>query len=132
MSTQGPFSYFSTNIFQALWVLTEDFFTIGNGDRALVPNFGIMITDSAFPTDVPRGVIIRRAQQTRELGVKLLVIGVGKKPRRADLVEVSGGPQNLLMVTDYYNLRGPVVMNWLLARLKTMSKYHFVESHLLK
>jgi len=69
-----PYARSDTNTSGALRVLRTDAFTPEHGDRAGVPNVGIMVTDG-IPT-VDQNLTIPEAQKCREANIRLFSVGV--------------------------------------------------------
>ncbi len=95
----------TTRIDKALLLARDELLKAKNGARANVPKLLVLLTDGAQTADadaVDPGDI---AAEIRQSGVKLVVIGIGKKVDSKELLHMAGEKSNLYQASNFDELK---------------------------
>lgn len=96
----------TTRIDKALRMARDELFSSKNGARAKVPKLLVILTDGAQTADadaVDPGDI---AKEIRQTGVRVIVIGIGKKVDSKELLHMAGGQKsNLYAASNFDELK---------------------------
>ena len=112
------------NIYQGLWLTYNHLMSFYHGDRTLVQDFALVITDSAFPDGFSRNIITDYATRIRNMGLTIIVVGIGPRVDERDLLSISGTRQNLIMIPSYDHLTDLTVLLDSLAKIKLASEWN--------
>lgn len=94
----------TTRIDKALKLAKREMFTAENGARAGVPKLVVLLTDGSQTRDadaVDPGLV---ADEMRATGVKLIVIGIGSRVDRKELLHLAGGASNVYQASNFDEL----------------------------
>ena len=93
-----------TRIDRALRLAQRQMFTEANGGRAGVPKLLILLTDGsqteASDTEDPVDV----ASEIRAVGIKLVVVGIGRGINRTELIDIADGDANVYESNSFEEL----------------------------
>lgn len=116
----------SANIYSAIWVLHHAMLNRQYGDRPDVVDVAVLITDNGLPANMARNITITGAQQAREAGIGLLVVGIGPRVNLRDLADIAGDANNVVLVESYQVLRNLNIIYQVLGKINNISKYLYV------
>lgn len=94
----------TTRIDKALSMAKSDMFTRENGGRAGVPKLIILLTDGSQTKDADATDPGRIAEELRKMGIKLIVIGIGKNVNGKELLHMAGDVSNVYQASNFDEL----------------------------
>lgn len=88
----------STHTSEAILYAVQHSFTHAAGDRPLVPNFLVVVTDgrSTFPSNTTGA-----ANLAHQAGIITFAIGIGSSVSRQELQDIATSPQHVFQVPDF-------------------------------
>ena len=94
----------TTRIDKALNMAKSEMFTAENGGRPNVPKLIILLTDGSQTKDAdavdPGGI----AEELRQSGIKLIVVGIGKNVNVAEMLRIAGRASNVYEARNFDQL----------------------------
>lgn len=114
-STQGfqeavnrlPLFGHTTRIDKALRQARDDLFKSENGGRTNIPKMILLLTDGSQTMDSDAKDPGMIARQIRETGVKIVVIGIGNRINKAELLNIANEASHLYLAKDFEELKSP-------------------------
>ena len=101
-----PFMGYTTRIDRALKLVGKEMFKTSNGARAGVPKILFVLTDGTQTKDSDAVDPALIASELREkLGIRLIVIGIGRRVSPGELSRIAGSSSNLFMAKDFKQLK---------------------------
>lgn len=94
----------TTRIDKALRLSQQEMFTLANGARPGVPKVLILLTDGSQTQDAGAEDPGDVADELRRVGVKILVVGVGKGVNATELERIAGKAENSYTATTFDDL----------------------------
>ena len=94
----------TTRIDKALRLSQRDLFSLSNGARPGTPKLLILLTDGSQTLDVDAENPGDIAQEIRESGIKILVIGVGQGINKTELYQLGGDANNVFNADTFDEL----------------------------
>ena len=99
-----PLMGFTTRIDRALRLAQKKMFTEGNGARDDVADLLVLLTDGSQTYDVDAERPGQVAEELRNAGVHILVIGIGRGTNMTELEQLAGHPEQVFVATSFKQL----------------------------
>lgn len=103
---QIPLMGSTTRIDKAFRLSQKELFAIGNGARPGIPKLLILLTDGSQTPDSDAEDPSAIAQEIRNSGVKMLVIGIGQGINKTELANIGGDVANVYSADSFDELIG--------------------------
>ena len=94
----------TTRIDKALRLTQTDMFSIPNGGRPGVPKLVILLTDGSQTADVGAEEPGDIAEELRNDGINILVVGIGQGVNQTELNHIAGGDANAFSAASFDEL----------------------------
>ena len=96
----------TTRIDRALRLSQSELFLIEEGARPTAPKILILLTDGSQTQDVGAEDPAMIADELREEGISLIVVGIGGGTNETELSRIAGGPDNSFNAVSFKELIG--------------------------
>ena len=101
-----PLMGFTTRIDRALRMAQKEMFSLGNGARPGIPKLLILLTDGSQTQDLGAEDPGDIAEQLRQDGISVLVVGIGSGVNATELAHIGGGAKNVYSAATFDELIG--------------------------
>ena len=101
----------TTRIDKALRLTQKELFSLGSGARPGIPKLLILLTDGSQTKDAGAENPADIAQEIRNSGIRMLVIGIGRGINATELSAIAGGDQNTYNAASFDELIGGDFVN---------------------
>ena len=100
-----PLIGYTTRIDKALKMAKQQLFLNENGGRQTKPKLLVLLTDGSQTPHPDAEDPARISEELRNLGIKVIVIGIGENINGTELVNISGNKTNTYVATNFDELQ---------------------------